>query len=105
MRYYNLRVLRFRAGQPPVDLADRARQRKFQRLLPKLGYAKAIWAIARHLSVVIWKILHDGAQYEEQGLPTSPQAAKRRVQILTKQLRALGYSVEIKPLNPEAVVV
>jgi hypothetical protein len=36
-------------------------QRKFRRLLPRLGYVKAIWAIARHLSVVIWKILHDCA--------------------------------------------
>ena len=80
-------------------------QLKFQRLLPRLGYGKAIWAMARHLSVVIWKILHDGAQYEEHGLPTTPKAAKRRVQILAEQLRALGYSVEINPLNPEAVVV
>ena len=78
-------------------------QRKFQRLMPKLGYAKAIWAIARHLSVVIWKILHDGAQYEERGLPSTPQAMKRRVQRLTQQLRALGYSVEKKPLTPEVV--
>ena len=81
-------------------------QQKFRRLLPRLGYAKAIWAIARHLSVVIWKILHEGAQYEEYGLrPTTPQAAKRRVQVLTKELRALGYSDEIKPLNPEALAV
>jgi len=79
-------------------------QQKFQRLMPKLGYAKAIWAMARHISVVIWKILHDGAQYEERGLPTTPQAAKRRIQRLTKQLRALGYSIELKPLSPKAIL-
>jgi hypothetical protein len=55
--------------------------------------------------VVIWKIFHEGAQYEEHGLPTTPQAAKRRVQRLTQQLRALGSSVELNPVNPQAVVV
>jgi hypothetical protein len=93
------------SAQAAVRTKNSFFQLKFQRLLPRLGYAKAIWAIARHLSVVIWKILHEGAQYQEHGLPTTPQAAKRRVQILTKQLRAFGYSIELKPLNPEAVVV
>jgi transposase len=100
-----LRRVLCQAAQAAVRTKNSFFQLKFQRLLPKLGYAKAIWAMARHLSVVIWKILHDGAQYEEHGLPTTPKAAKRRVQILTQQLRALGYSVELNPLNPEAVVV
>jgi hypothetical protein len=99
-----LRRVLCQAAQAAVRTKNSFFQLKFQRLLPKLGYAKAIWAMARHLSVVIWKILHDGAQYEEHGLPTTPKAAKRRVQILTQQLRALGYSVELNPLNPEAVV-
>src|ERR1700712_4570598 len=72
-------------------------QQKFKRLLPRLGYGKAVWAIARHLSVVIWKILHDGVRYIEYGGVTTPQAAKRRVQRLKKQLRDLGYSDELKP--------
>jgi hypothetical protein len=59
--------------------------------------------MARHLSVVIWKILHQGAQYEERGLPTTPQAAKRRMQRITQQMRAIGYAVEFKPLKTEAV--
>jgi transposase len=73
-------------------------QQKFKRLLPRLGYVKAIWAIARHLSVVIWKILHDGATYIEHGGVTSKQSAKRRLQRLKKELRAMGYSDELKPL-------
>ncbi len=97
-----LRRVLCQAAQAAVRTKNSYFQQKFQRLMPKLGYAKAIWAIARHISVVVWKILHDGAQYEERGLPTTPQAAKRRVQRLTQQLRALGYSIEIKPLSPEA---
>jgi transposase len=74
-------------------------QQKFKRLLPRLGYVKAIWAIARHLSVVIWKILHDGVKYIEYGGATTPQATKRRVQRLKKQLREWGYSDELKPID------
>lgn len=79
-------------------------EHKFRRLLPRLGYTKAMWAIARHLSVVIWKILHEGAHYVEKGLATTPQAAKRRIQRITRELRLLGYPVDIKPLRTEVAV-
>lgn len=77
-------------------------QQTFKRLLPRLGYPKAIWAIARHLSVVIWKILHDGVQYIEYGGTTSRLAAKRRLQRIRKELRMLGYSDDLKPLPATA---
>ena len=76
---------------------------KFRRLLPRLGYVKAVWAIARHLSVVIWKILHEGVDYIEYGAASTPQAAKRRLQRLKKELRTLGYSDALQPLQPKAV--
>jgi transposase len=85
------------AAQAAVRTNNSFFQQKFRRLLPRLGYVKAIWAIARHLSVVIWKILHDGATYIEHGGVTSPQAAKRRIQRLKQQLRAMGFSDELKP--------
>lgn len=91
------------AAQAAVRTKNSFFQLKFQRLLPRLGYCKALWAIARHLSVVIWKILHEGAEYVEHGMATTPQAAKRRLQRLKKDLRALGYSDDLKPLRPEAV--
>jgi len=72
-------------------------QQKLRRLLPKHGFQKSIWAIARHLSVVIWKILHDGVRYIEYGGRPSALAAKRRLQRLKKELRALGYSDELIP--------
>jgi transposase len=74
-------------------------QKKFRRLMPRLGYVKALWATARHLSVVIWKVLHEGATYIEYGGATSPGAAKRRIQRLRKELRALGYSDLLQPLT------
>ncbi|HEU0139199.1 MAG TPA: IS110 family transposase [Bryobacteraceae bacterium] len=96
-----LRRVLCQAAQAAVRTRNTRFQQKFRRLVPRLGYSKAIWAIVRHLAVVIWKILHQGATYEERGLPTSPQAAKRRAQRLAKELRALGYSVEIKPMTTE----
>jgi transposase len=50
----------------------------FRRLLPKLGYNGAIWAVAHRLGRLVWKVLHDGVSYVEQGAETSPEANKRR---------------------------
>ena len=93
-----LRRVLCQAAQAAVRTNNSFFQQKFRRLLPRLGYVKAIWAIARHLSVVIWKILHDGATYKEFGGPPTPQAAKRRLQRLKKELRAMGYSDELQPM-------
>jgi len=71
----------------------------FRRLVPRLGYTKAIWAVARRIAVVIWKVLHDGVDYIEQGALSTPGALKRRVQRLKKELRSLGYSDDLKPLS------
>lgn len=99
-----LRRVLCQAAQAAVKTKNSFFQQRFRRLLPRLGYTKAIWAIARRLSVVIWKILHQGVQYVEYGFATTPQAAKRRLQRIRQELRALGYSDELKPLRTEAVL-
>jgi len=50
-------------------------QAVFRRLLPQLGYQSAIWAIAHRLCRVLWKILHDGVRFIEQGSEPDPQAS------------------------------
>jgi transposase len=99
-----LRRVLAQAAQAAVRTKNSFFEQKMKRLLPKLGYPKAIWAIARHLSVVIWKILHEGVEYIEYGSATTPQAAKRRLQRLRKELRSLGYSDELKPISVPAAV-
>jgi transposase len=79
-------------------------QSVFKRFLPRLGYKGAIWAIAHRLGRLIWKILHDGIYYIEQGTETNPKAKKRRAQKLAQALRKLGYSVLVTPLNPAVAV-
>jgi hypothetical protein len=77
----------------------------FRRLLPKLGYNGAIWAIAHRLGRLVWKILHDGVRYLEKGAETTPQANKRRAQKPAQALQKLGYTVTLKPSNPEPLNV
>jgi transposase len=71
----------------------------FRRLLPRLGYKGALWAIAHRLARLLWKILHEGIVYVEQGTETTPQARKRRVQRLAQALRKLGYQITLTPVN------
>lgn len=85
------------AAQAAVRTKNSHFQAVFRRLVPRLGYAKAIWAIVRRMAVVIWKLLHTGARYQERGSQSAPQAIKRRIQRLTKELRQAGYTVEIRP--------
>jgi len=79
-------------------------QSVFRRFLPRLGYNGAIWAIAHRLARLVWKILHDGVRYIEQGAETNPRAKKRRAQKLAQALRRLGYAVTLVPIVPEALV-
>lgn len=73
----------------------------FRRFLPRLHYNGAIWAIAHRLGRLIWKILHDGVRYIEQGQETNPKVKKRRAQKMVQALRKLGYAVALTPIVPE----
>ena len=55
-------------------------QAVFRRLLPRLGYNGAIWAVAHRLCRLVWKILHDGVAYIEQGSEPDPRVKRRRAQ-------------------------
>src|SRR5246127_3926859 len=74
-------------------------QAVFRRLLPRLGYQSAIWAVAHRLCRVVWKILHEGVRFIKQGHEVGPREKKKRAQMLARALRKLGYEVTITPLN------
>ena len=74
-------------------------QAVFRRLLPRLGYQSAIWAVAHRLCRVVWKILHEGVRFIEQGREVTPREKKKRAQMLARALRKLGYEVTITPIN------
>lgn len=74
-------------------------QAVFRRLLPRLGYQSAVWAIAHRLCRLVWKILHEGIRYIEQGIESEPKLLIYRAKSLAKQLRKFGYNVQITPAN------
>jgi len=74
-------------------------QALFRRLLPRLGYKSAIWAVAHRLCRLVWKILHEGVRFIEQGAEVAPREKKKRAQVLARALRKLGYEVTITPIN------
>ena len=47
-------------------------QAVFRRLLPRLGYQSAIWAIAHRLCRLVWKILHEGFITSNRATAWSP---------------------------------
>jgi hypothetical protein len=51
------------------------------------------------MAKVVWKVLHDKVHYIERGpLALDPVAMKRRVTKLARQMRRLGYTIEVKPV-------
>jgi len=71
----------------------------FNRLSVRLGYAKAVWAVAHRLCRLIWKLLHEGVRYVEHGPTVNALTLKRRKQRLVTQLKKLGYSVQLMPIT------
>jgi hypothetical protein len=66
-----------------------------RRLVPRLGHAQAIGGIAHRLCRLIWKILHEGIRCEERGPAVSVEAKKVRTRKMIRELRTLGYRVEL----------
>ena len=71
----------------------------FRRLLPRLGFKQAIWAIAHRLCRLIWKILHQNVRYDERGPAVSQKSRGARTAKMIRELRSLGYHVDL-PVNP-----
>ena len=66
----------------------------YRRLVPRLGHAQAIGAIAHRLCRLIWKILREGVRYVERGPEMSWARTQRRAAPMIRDLRKLGYRVE-----------
>jgi len=67
----------------------------YRRLVPRLGHNQTIGAIAHRLCRLIWKILHQEVCYEERGPAVSKRSVQNRTTKMIRQLRSLGYRVEL----------
>jgi transposase len=88
-----LRRILCQAANAAVKAKGSFFQLLYRRWVPKLGHQKAVWAVAHRLCRLLWKILHEGAEYIEYGQSRDPKALQRRLARLTRQLRAFGYQV------------
>ena len=94
----HMRRLLNQAAQSAVKVKGSIFELTFQRLLPRLGYLQAIWAIAHRLCRLLWLILRHGVFYEERGPAVSAKSKRMRTARMIKELRKLGYCVEGGPL-------
>lgn len=90
------------AAQAAVKTKGSHFQVVFHRLLPRLGYQQALWAIAHRLCRLVWKILHEKVRYIEQGAQRDPKALKQRLYTMARSLRQLGYSVNLDIASPNS---
>jgi len=69
----------------------------YRRFVGRFGHAQAIGAIAHRLCRLVWRILHDGVTYEERDPVVSQAQAHRQAAKMLRELRSLGYRVELIP--------
>ena len=96
-----LRRVLCQAAQAAARTKDSHLQSIFQRLVVRLGYVKAIWAVAHRICKIVWNILRKGASFIEFSETRSPKAIRRAITHHLKALRRLGY--QIPPLPAIAV--
>ncbi|MGC2828291.1 MAG: IS110 family transposase [Candidatus Acidiferrum sp.] len=71
----------------------------YRRCVPRLGHNQAIGVIAHRQCRLIWLILHQATSYEERGPAVTQQSKYKRTWRMIRQLRNLGYRIELP--NPQ----
>ena len=96
-----MRRLLHLAAAAAVNTQGSIFQLAYRRLVPRLGQGQALGAIAHRLCRLIWKILHEGVRYDERGPEVSRLRTQRRAGKMIRELRSLGYRIELMPSPPE----
>ena len=71
----------------------------YRRWVAHMGHNRAIWAVAHRICRLTWKILHQGVSYQERGRCPDAKVVRKRTTKLVRQLRALGYTVQLTPTS------
>lgn len=88
-----LRRLLSQAAQAAARTKGSHLESVFKRLVVRLGYVQAIWAIAHRICIIVWKILHKGDRFTELSAARNPKAIQRAIHHHLKALRRLGYAI------------
>jgi transposase len=92
-----LRRLLCQAAQAAARTNGSHLQSVFKRLIVRLGYVKAVWAIAHRICKIVWSVLHKGARFVEFSEARNPKAVQRAINHHLKALRRLGYTIPSDP--------
>src|SRR5438270_5778345 len=92
-----LRRLLCQAAQAAARTNGSHLQSVFKRIITRLGYAKAVWAVAHRISKIVWNVLRKGARFVEFSEARNPRAIQRAINHHLKALRRLGYSISSVP--------
>ena len=98
----HMRRLRNQAAKAAVKTKGSILQILYRRYVPRLGHQQTMGVIAHRLCRLIWKILHQAVQYKEHGPEVSETSKRKRARRMIRELRSLGYRVELP--NPQAAV-
>jgi transposase len=75
----------------------------YRRLVARKGKKRAAVAVARHILVIVYHILHDHEPYHDLGAAYLEQRDRQAVERrLVRRLEALGYDVSLQPKEPAA---
>lgn len=88
-----LRRLLCQAAQAAARTNESHLQSVFKRLVVRLGYVKAIWALAHRICKIVWNILRKGARFVEFSEARNPKAIQRAINHHLRALRRLGYPI------------
>jgi transposase len=75
-------------------------QIRYRRWVSRLGHNQTLGAIAHRICRLIWIILHRGVRYQEHGPAVQESSKPARTARMIRQLRNLGYRVELLAQNP-----
>jgi len=66
----------------------------FARLKPRVEGKGAAWAVAHRIAKVVWRVLHEGVEYQEKGsAPPNERTLVRKFKRMLKEFGRLGLDV------------
>ena len=75
---------------------------RFQRLVKRLGYKKALIALAHTILRVVYRLLADGGTYQERSPHAMAERTRQRaVRASLRRLQELGVAVALAPTPPQ----
>ncbi len=97
-----LRALLVEVAQAASHTKETALSARFHRLTARLGYKKALLALAHTILRLVYALLKNGTTYQERGPQGDDHAREAAIRMGIRRLQALGLTVTVEPAPPAA---